>query len=45
MVDRVIKILEFSTRIRRVKAVCIAAGVEGGRQAVKEHVVSEKFDL
>lgn len=44
VVNQVIESPEFSTGIRRMKAVCVATSVEGCRQAVKEQVASGKFD-
>lgn len=43
VVDRVIESIKFSIRVRDMKAVCVAAGLEGGRQAMKEQVASRKL--
>ena len=40
MVERV----EFSLEVRRMKATYIVSNVEGGKQAVREHVTRGKFD-
>ena len=44
VVNRLIESTEFSFGVRQMKAVCVAAGVEGGKHAVREQVVTRKFN-
>lgn len=44
LVDRVIESFEFSLGVWRMKAACMAAGVEGGKQVMREQVAIRKFN-
>ncbi|CAH1417002.1 unnamed protein product [Lactuca virosa] len=44
MVDRVTKSPKFSLGVRRMKAACMAAGMEGGKHAVREQATVGKFN-
>lgn len=44
VVNRLIKSIEFSFGVRQMKAVCVAADVEGDKHVVREHVVTGKFN-
>lgn len=43
--DWVIKNVDFLLGVRRIKAACMAAGVEGGKQVVRVQVATVKFTL
>lgn len=44
VMDRVIESTEFTLGVRKMKASCVVASVEGGKQAVREQVVIGKFN-
>lgn len=43
VVDKVVESDKFSLGVRRMKAACMVAGVEGGKQVIKERIAIEKF--
>lgn len=43
VIDKVVESVEFSLGVRRMKAVCMAAGVEGGKQVIREQVATKRF--
>lgn len=44
-VERFIESDEFALGIRRLKATCVATGMEGGEQVVREQLVTRNFNL
>ncbi|CAI9297468.1 unnamed protein product [Lactuca saligna] len=41
--DQVIESIEFTLGVRRMKSMCLASGIKGGKQAVREQVIIDKF--
>lgn len=44
MVDRIVESDKFALGIRRVKASCVAADMESGKEMVWKHVATIKFN-
>lgn len=44
VVDKVVESTKLSFKVRRMKVACEVAGVEGGKQAVREQVASGRPD-
>lgn len=44
VVDKAVESTKFLLGVKRMKAACMAVGVEGGKQAVREQVVARKFN-
>lgn len=43
VLDKVVESVEFPLGVRRMKVACMAAGVEGRKQVIMEHISTKKF--